>query len=97
MTQRILLPPDHPDAPKFWMYETSGVLKPVVQAYLNGERLRPEQVRLMRDYLCQWVCSPVWGPSGSLEALRLRVAAIETGQDIDDCIQVCVDLGMDPL
>jgi hypothetical protein len=34
-----LLPPDHPDAPKYWTYESSGVLKPAVEKYLNGKWL----------------------------------------------------------
>ena len=51
----------------------------------------------MRAYLWQWVKSPVWGPSGALEALRLRVAAIGSLQDIDDAIEAMVEIGMDPL
>ena len=92
-----LLPPDHPDAPKYWMHEASGVLQPVVRAYLDEDELDAAQVGLMRAYLWQWVKSPVWGPSGALEALRLRVAAIGSLQDIDDAIEAMVEIGMDPL
>jgi len=91
------LPPDHPDAPKYWMHESSGVLEPVVRAYLQGDELEAHQVDLMRAYLYQWVMAPVWGPSSILEALRLRAAAIESRRDIDDAIEAMVEIGMDPL
>ena len=91
------LPPDHPDAPKFWMHESSGVLEPVVIAYLHDEELDVAQVKLMKAYLWQWVKSPVWGPSGTLETLRLRVAAIETYEDLGQAIHLATELGMDPL
>lgn len=92
-----LLPPDHPDAPKFWMRETSGVLKPVVKAYLDGDPLDVHQIDLMQCYLHQWVRSPVWAPSGALEVLRLRVVTIATREDIDAAIEAAVALAMDPL
>ena len=91
------LPPDHPDAPKYWMHETSGVLEPVVRAYLQGDDLDAGQVKLMQAYLWQWVASPVWGPSGVLEALRLQVAAITSGADLNGAIWAMGELGMDPL
>jgi len=93
----LLLPLDHPDAPKFWMYESSGVLATAVTRYLQGDDLTPEEVDLLKAYLWQWYKSPVWEPSGTLEALRLRVAAIATRQDIDDIIEAGLEIGMDPL
>lgn len=92
-----LLPPDHPDAPKYWMYEASGVLQPVIKKYLRGENLDAAEIKLMRAYLFQWVSSPVWGPSGLLEILRLRAATIETQDHIERTIAGAVGLGMDPL
>ena len=49
------------------MHESSGMLQPVVRAYLDEDELDSAQVGLMRAYLWQWVASPVWGPSGALE------------------------------
>lgn len=92
-----LLDPGDPRAPKYWMYETSGVLKPVIEAFLAGTLLTPAQVRLMQSYLYQWVNSPVWAPDGAVEALRLRVAAIKTHRDVVAAIDISVQLGMDPL
>ena len=80
------------------MYEQSGVLKPVVMKYLKDDMpLSQPQIRIMRDYLYQWVSSPVWAPSGMLEAIRLRVAAIKTQADIDGALNAMMHIGMDPL
>lgn len=92
------LPPEHPDAPKYWMFETSGVLEPVIRAYLQGDDLNKRQVDLMRAYLYQWVSAPVWGaPGGILEAVCLQVSVIACTQDIDAAISAMVTLGIDPL
>lgn len=92
-----MLPIDHPDAPKYWMAESSGVLKPVVHELLHGGDLDANEIRLMKAYLWQWVSSPAWAPSGMLEALRLRVMMIQTTDDIHDAIRAAVNMEMDPL
>jgi hypothetical protein len=98
------LPVDHPDAPGYWMYESSGVLGPVVRAYLLGDELDAVQMKLMKAYLSQWVNSPVWDqnphPDTGLEelrSLRVRVAAINNEAELNQAIQVMTDMGMDPL
>ena len=92
------LPPEHPDAPKYWMLETSGELAAAVKRYLDLPRhLEPRDVDLIKAYLWQWVRSPVWAPSGALEALRLMVAAIQTENDISRAITAAIRLEMDPL
>jgi hypothetical protein len=93
----MTLPPNHPDAPKYWLFETSGALVPVVRKYLESQALTDSEIAAMRAYLWQWVKSPVWGPSGLLEALRLRVAAIQTAEDINAALLAAEALGMDPL
>lgn len=92
-----MLDPSDPLAPKYWRYETSGVLAPAIEAYLNGKPLTVRQIALIRAYLYQWVKSPVWGPSGVLEALRLRVAAIQTADDVRAVIRAGLEIGIDPL
>ncbi|MEI9971101.1 MAG: hypothetical protein WDO73_03055 [Ignavibacteriota bacterium] len=53
-----------PRAPKFWMYETSGVLRPAIEAYLHNRPMTVGQIALMRVYLRQWIMSPVWQGGG---------------------------------
>ena len=75
-----LLDPTDPRAPRYWMWETSGILKPVVERYLNGGQLAQAEVQVMRAYLQQWIDSPVWaGPAvrrlrKSVKLIRSRVA-----------------------
>jgi len=101
-----ILPPDDPRAPKYWMHETTGILKPVVNAYLKGERIDRIQIAIMRKYLEQWFDSPVWAPGWGaesaaamfkLEALRRQVHAIQSREDIEAVLRDALDLGIDPL
>lgn len=88
--------PDHPDAPKYWMYETSGVLAPAVEAYLNGAPMTMNQLGAMRAYLRQWINSPVWrGPE--IDVLRVNINSIGTRDDIDRWLSQALQSGIDPL
>lgn len=94
-----------PEAPGFWMHETSGVLRPVVERYLNGKVLGPREIATMRAYLVQWVNSPVWDQNphadedsrAELQELRGQAAAIKCQRDITVWLRASLDLGMDPL
>lgn len=86
------------DGPGYWKHETSGVLAPVVQAYLNGEKLNAFELRIMQNYVYQWVAHPTWKETnGRLQTLILKVAAIETQADLQQCIEAATLLGLDPL
>lgn len=96
---------DHPDAPKYWMNETSGVLKPVVEAYLRNEPLTLRDVAIMRAYLRQWIMSPVWDMNPrqtradalGLSALRERLDTIASRDDIERWLAAALESGIDPL
>lgn len=92
-----MLDPSDPLAPKYWMYEQSGALVPVVKAYIDGKPLSVRDVRIMRAYLLQWFSSPVWGQSNELNALRARVSAIETADHVRAAIRAGLEIGIDPL
>lgn len=93
-------------APKYWMDETSGVLRAVVRAYLNNpESLNGADVRVMVSYLYQWIASPVWDMNPqhdevSLQALaflRESVKRIRTGRDVSNWLLAALVHGIDPL
>jgi hypothetical protein len=81
------------------MHETSGVLKPVIRRYLQGHRLEPYQVGIMRAYLEQWFDSPVWRTDndGNLESIRVRVHQISETGHIRAVLKDALELGIDPL
>lgn len=91
--------------PGYWMHETSGVLRPAVEAYLRGAPLSGEQIATLRGYLRQWIMAPVWdqNPHASaddralLDQLRLRIDTLTDRAAIDRWLDDATDAGMDPL
>jgi hypothetical protein len=70
------------------MHEQSGVLRPVIEKYLNGKILDAEEIGIMRAYLLQWILSPAWSresprgreiPRGVVDAARNRAEARNAG------------------
>lgn len=83
-------------APGYWMHETSGVLRPAVEAYLNGGEMSPRQIATMRAYLRQWINNGPWkGPL--IDPLRTRVEEITTRADIHDWLEMALREEIDPL
>jgi hypothetical protein len=82
--------------PGYWMHETSGVLRPAVEAYIYGEPMTPEHIAAMRAYLRQWIADPAW-QGGSIDELRATVGLLTTRKDIDRWMEVAVNECIDPL
>lgn len=81
--------------PGYWMNETSGVLRPVITAFINGEGLSDDQVLTMCAYLRQWMEGPWKGPG--IPALRQRVNELFTRADIESWLDDALALDIDPL
>ena len=82
--------------PAYWMHETTGVLRPAVEAYLHGERMTPDQIAAMRAYLRQWIADDNWeGPL--IDPLRTMVNDIRTQTDISRWLDLADDAAIDPL
>jgi hypothetical protein len=97
---KMLLDPSHPDAPKYWIYEMSGVLVPAVEAYFNRESMTTMQVAAMRAYLRQWIMSPVWDahtPEAALALLRAGINQLQGREDIDWWLKIALAECIDPL
>jgi hypothetical protein len=101
-----LPPPDHPDAPKYWMYETGGLLASALERYLkHPSRLTVRDLGLIRAYVCQWIDSPVWNqnPHGGLRwleelaDLRRTAHAIASPRTLATWLAAAVSAGVDPL
>ena len=89
--------------PGYWSAESSGVLRPAVEAYLWGEPLMPEHIAALRAYLRQWICAPVWDRNPSDEApvilagLRGRVEALTSRAAIEAWLERADEAGLHPL
>jgi hypothetical protein len=93
------------DDPGYWIYETSGVLRPAVEAYLNGAPLTNEHIAALRAYFRQWISSPVWdqNPYADIEerdglaCMRAGVDGLTTREAIEKWLDAAMDGGLDPL
>jgi len=88
------------------MHETTGALKPAVEAYLIGSApLTLIQIAALRAYLRQWIKAPVWdlNPYASpedramLADLRHRIDQLNDRASINRWLHDAEALGMDPL
>jgi hypothetical protein len=79
----------------FWMRETSGVLRPAIEAYLAGGGMTAEQIAAMRAYLRQWIAGNWVG--ADLESLRLDVDGLTSRAAIERWLDRAMDAGIDPL
>ena len=94
--------PSSDDAPGYWMNETSGVLRPAIEAYL-ARAINPEapamtaaHIAIMRAYLKQWIDCPLWlGPL--IDPLRTQVRDIANETDIARWLDRAMDANIDPL
>jgi hypothetical protein len=82
-------------SPGFWMDETSGVLRPAVEAYLNHDAMTPAQIAAMRAYLRQWMQGD-WMGDG-IDDLRNGVNDITNQTALRRWLQSAYDLSIDPL
>lgn len=83
-------------APGYWMHETSGVLRPAIEAYLFGGSMTGEQIAAMRAYLRQWIFAPSWR-GDEIAELRDRVDTLTSREAINSWLDDAEQLGIDPL
>lgn len=82
--------------PGYWKNETSGVLRPAVEAYLKGGPMTGEQIAAMRAYLRQWINAPGW-VAPCLPELRADIDNLTTWTAIDRWIHRAYAWEIDPL
>jgi hypothetical protein len=82
--------------PGYWMNETSGVLKPAVEAYLKHQPMSREQIAALRAYLRQWMDGD-WADTPAVAALRADVDQLTTRAAIDAWMERALDEAIDPL
>jgi hypothetical protein len=82
-------------APGYWMYETSGVLRPAIEAYVKHEPMSLGQIAAMRAYLRQWIAADWRGPL--IAELRNGIGDLTTREAISRWLDMALDAGLDPL
>lgn len=97
--------PEAAGGPGYWMAETTGVLRPAVEAYLNRAPLTEEQIATLRAYLRQWIMAPTWDANphagapekAVLAGLRAGIAGLTSREAISRWLSDAVGAGLDPL
>ena len=82
--------------PGYWMHESSGILRPAVEAYLTNEEMTAEDFAMMRAYLRQWVTRGAWF-GDQVEVLKARIDRLVSREAIEDWLDDALGLGIDPL
>ena len=82
--------------PRFWMEETTGVLAEAVNAYIDGERLEPRQVELLRLYLQQYIERAVLAGDVNRNLLLQRLPKLRTARDIENFADEIAEQGIEP-
>jgi hypothetical protein len=77
------------------MYETTGVLRPAVEAYLRNEPMTPEHAAALRAYLRQWMAAS-WVGTG-IEDLRKRIDGLTEREHFHRWFSDALDHEIDPL
>jgi hypothetical protein len=80
----------------FWMYETSGVLRPAVRAYLKGKAMTAKDIAAIRIYLRVWIFAPEFDGDG-IEALRQTVDGLASREAIEDWLATARKEWVSPL
>jgi hypothetical protein len=82
--------------PDFWMYETSGVLRPAVRAYLKGKPMTAKDIAAIRTYLRVWIFAPEFDGEG-VDALRRTVDGLASREAIEDWLAMARQEWVSPL
>jgi hypothetical protein len=80
----------------FWMYDTSGVLRPALSAYLKGKPMTAKHIAAFRVYLRVWIFAPEFVGDG-VEALRQAVDGLASREAIEDWLAMARKEWISPL
>jgi hypothetical protein len=80
----------------YWMNETSGILRPTVEAYLGGGELSETGLMVLRQYLERSITASNSRGEG-VEGLRERIADLDTREKLEAWLDDALDIGIDPL
>jgi hypothetical protein len=80
----------------FWMYDTSGVLRPALSAHLKGKPMTAKHIAAFRVYLRVWIFAPEFVGNG-VEALRQAVDGLASREAIEDWLAMARKEWISPL
>jgi hypothetical protein len=94
--------PDYPypfpveKPPHFWMTEQTGRLAAAIEAYFAGDKLSPEQLGLIQQYLRQYLERAVIAAGADRRRLLDRIGRLKTVADIERFADELSEIGVEP-
>ena len=87
-------PVEHP--PHYWMTEQTGKLAAAVEAYVSGDRLAPEELELIRQYMRQYLERAVMTGDANRKVLIGKLATLRTAREIERFTDELAEIGVEP-
>src|SRR5215207_8178342 len=87
-------PVDHP--PHYWMTEQTGRLAEAVETYVSGERLSPDALDLIRQYMRQYLERAVMTGDANRKVLIGKLATLRTAREIERFTDELAEIGVEP-
>ncbi len=86
--------------PLNWRNETSGELPRVVFKFFSSQCLATNEIALVAEYCRHYINAPCWDATGEfpdeLAALRQSADSISSVRDINQWINACLEIAIDP-
>jgi hypothetical protein len=82
--------------PHFWMTEQSGRLEAAVDAYLNGDRLPPAALGLIKQYLRQYIERALMTGAANRGALLRKIETLRDNRAIERFVDELAEYGVEP-
>lgn len=90
--------------PRYWRDEVSGKLAIAISSYISyGASLTdasptPEELEIVRQYFQHWINAPCWlDKDGELTRLREFIKTADTIQKLNEFLEGCIRIAIDPL
>jgi hypothetical protein len=82
--------------PHFWMTEQSGRLEAAVDAYLNGDRLPPAALGLIKQYLRQYIERALMTGDANRGTLLRKIETLRDNRAIERFVDELAEYGVEP-
>jgi hypothetical protein len=82
--------------PHFWMTEQSGRLEAAVDAYLNGDRLPPAAIGLIKQYLRQYIERALMTGDANRGGLLRKIETLRDNRAIERFVDELAEYGVEP-
>lgn len=79
--------------PRFWMEEQTGVLDEAVDTYMNGEKLTPRHLELLKQYLRQYIERAVLAHDADRSRLLKRIEKLRTNHELEEFADQVAEYG----